>query len=48
VRRAKVGGYQDYFNDSELTAIDELVRSGLSPHYMAMEERAQRLLTSPV
>ena len=48
VRRGKVGGYRDYFNDRELTAIDELVRSGLSPHYMAMEEKAQRLLMSSV
>jgi len=48
VRRGKVGGYRDYFNDRELTTIDELVRTGLSPHYMVMEERAQRLLMSPV
>jgi hypothetical protein len=48
VRRGKVGGYRDYFSDHELTVIDDLVRSGLSPHYMAMEERAQLMLTSPV
>jgi hypothetical protein len=48
VRRAKVGGYRDYFNERELTAIDELVHSGLSPHSMAMEKRAQLLLMSPV
>jgi hypothetical protein len=48
VRRAKVGGYRDYFNDRELTVIDDLVRSGLSPHYIDMEERAQRLLMDPV
>ena len=48
VRRAKVGGYRDYFNERELLAIDELVRSGLSPYYMAMEERARLLRMSPV
>jgi alcohol sulfotransferase len=48
VRRGKVGGYRDYFNERELTTIDELVRSGLSPYYMAMEERARLLRMSPV
>jgi sulfotransferase family protein len=35
VRRAQVGGYRDYFGPGELTAIDSLVRSRLSPlfHY---------------
>ena len=47
VRRAKVGGYRDYFNDRELTVIDEIIRSGLSPHYIATEERARLLLMSP-
>ena len=31
VRRAKVGGYRDYFEDSELAEIDALVRDGLNP-----------------
>lgn len=31
VRRAKVGGYRDYFDDDQLTRIDALVRSSLSP-----------------
>jgi len=47
VRRARVGGYRDHFNDRELAAIDKLVRSGLSPHYMAMAERARLSLTNP-
>jgi hypothetical protein len=48
VRRAKVGGYRDYFNDHELAVLDEIMRSGLSPHYPAMEEKARMLLKSPV
>ena len=31
VRRAKVGGYRDYFDDEQVARIDELVRSKLSP-----------------
>ncbi|HEX5078468.1 MAG TPA: sulfotransferase domain-containing protein [Geminicoccaceae bacterium] len=31
VRRAKVGGYRDYFDDEQLSHIDALVRSSLSP-----------------
>jgi len=30
VRRAKVGGYKDYFNETETAEIDHLVQSGLS------------------
>ncbi|MGB5328007.1 MAG: sulfotransferase domain-containing protein [Gammaproteobacteria bacterium] len=30
VRRAKVGGYRDYFDDEQVTAIDELVNTRLS------------------
>ncbi len=33
VRRAKVGGYKDYFTDDESTQIDELVAAELSPTY---------------
>ena len=33
VRRAKVGGYRDYFDDDQVARIDELVRSKLSPFY---------------
>ena len=33
VRRAKVGGYRDYFDDEQVARIDELVRSKLSPLY---------------
>ena len=40
VRRAKVGGYRDYFNDAELEQIDSMVnerlRSGLG--YKAEEQ----------
>lgn len=31
VRRAKVGGYRDYFDDEQVARIDELVREKLSP-----------------
>ena len=31
VRRAKVGGYRDYFNDAQVAIIDALVNEGLDP-----------------
>jgi hypothetical protein len=33
VRRAKVGGYKDYFSDEEVTRIDALVATTLSPTF---------------
>lgn len=33
VRRAKVGGYRDYFDDAELAAIDALVAERLDPAF---------------
>jgi len=33
VRRAKVGGYRDYFDAQEVARVDELVRSKLSLLY---------------
>lgn len=33
VRRAKVGGYRDYFDDREVAAIDAFVRARLTPFY---------------
>ena len=33
VRRAKVGGYRDYFNDQEVAAIDALVERRLDPMF---------------
>ena len=33
VRRAKVGGYRDYFDDQQIERLDELVSSKLSPLY---------------
>lgn len=33
VRRAKVGGYRDYFDEAQAAEIDELVRKSLSPTY---------------
>ncbi|HVN40601.1 MAG TPA: sulfotransferase domain-containing protein [Myxococcota bacterium] len=33
VRRARVGGYRDYFDDEEVARIDALVRSRLSPFF---------------
>lgn len=47
VRRAKVGGYRDYFNDQELAVLDEMMRLGLSSQYREMEEQARAVLTSP-
>jgi len=32
-RRAKVGGYKDYFDESQAGEIDRLVSQGLSPAY---------------
>ena len=31
VRRGKVGGYSDYFDDEQIAAMESLVRSGLDP-----------------
>ena len=31
VRRAKVGGYRDYFDDQQVAAIDRMVREELDP-----------------
>ncbi len=33
VRRAKVGGYRDYFEDAQVAEIDRLVKEGLSPSF---------------
>lgn len=33
VRRAKVGGYRDYFNDDEVNEIESIIRSRLSPAF---------------
>ena len=33
VRRAKVGGYRDYFDDDQVARIEALVNSSLSPYY---------------
>jgi hypothetical protein len=33
VRRAKVGGYRDYFDDDQIMEIDRYVRDSLSPIY---------------
>jgi len=33
VRRAKVGGYRDYFTDDEVAAIDAQLASSLNPLY---------------
>jgi hypothetical protein len=33
VRRAKVGGYRDYFDDDQIMEIDRFVRDSLSPIY---------------
>jgi hypothetical protein len=33
VRRAKVGGYRDYFEDQEIEAIEDLMEQSLSPYF---------------
>jgi hypothetical protein len=33
VRRAKVGGYRDYFSAEEIAKVDEVIRQGLSPAF---------------
>jgi alcohol sulfotransferase len=33
VRRAKVGGYRDYFDDEQIARVDEFVRSRLSASF---------------
>ncbi len=33
VRRAKVGGYRDYFEDDQIELIDALVKERLSPAF---------------
>jgi len=38
VRRAKVGGYRDYFDDDQLATIDALVESTLSPVFGYQQE----------
>jgi Sulfotransferase domain len=38
VRRAKVGGYRDYFDDDQLATIDALVQSTLSPVFGYQQE----------
>jgi Sulfotransferase domain len=40
VRRAKVGGYRDYFEDEEVARIDAMVRAKLSPVYGYGEPKA--------
>ena len=33
VRRAKVGGYRDYFDDQQIAQIEELVRASMLPDF---------------
>ena len=33
VRRAKVGGFKDYFTEAQVAELEELVRSRLSPSF---------------
>ena len=42
VRRAKVGGYRDYFDDEEVARIDAMVRAKLSPIYGYGEKETGR------
>jgi len=41
VRRAKVGGYRDYFDDEQVARIDELVKEKLSPVFGYGEAREE-------
>ena len=38
-RRAKVGGYQDYFDDAQVAAIDEIINTTLDPRFGYRVER---------
>ena len=42
VRRAKVGGYRDYFDDDQIARLDELVRAKLAPIYGYAADPAER------
>lgn len=44
VRRAKVGGYRDYFEDDQLQRIDELVRANLLPGFGYRPDEATQTL----
>ena len=41
VRRAKVGGYRDYFDDAQCAQIEALVASQLSPYYGYQKDAAE-------
>lgn len=45
VRRAKVGGYRDYFDDKELVAIDSIVEDLLDPVFDYKGERNDQIST---
>jgi hypothetical protein len=47
VRRAKVGGYRDYFSDAEVAQIDELVAKQLSPSFGYDGEHAPPAESAP-
>jgi hypothetical protein len=42
VRRAKVGGYRDYFTPEQAAELEDLVNSRLSPTFGYFPERAGR------
>ncbi|UCG72957.1 MAG: sulfotransferase domain-containing protein [Chromatiales bacterium] len=48
VRRAKVGGYRDYFDDQQLAAVDRLLTEELSPIYGYGKQPEQRAATDAV
>jgi hypothetical protein len=48
VRRAKVGGYRDYFDDEQLARIDAMVQSSLSPVFGYHEASDAVADTAPV
>jgi len=48
VRRAKVGGYRDYFDDEQLARIDALVQSSLSPVFGYREASDGNAETTPI
>jgi hypothetical protein len=41
VRKAKVGGYRDYFDDEQIAAIDAMVNERLTPAFGYTDKESQ-------
>jgi len=47
VRRAKVGGYRDYFEDGQIVEIEKLLNETLSPVFgYAVEEHVKKAVNT--